>query len=182
MELSGFREAQSPWFFSQPPTEIVEIKNRAPFVKAQVMLPTKDTKYPNYAAPMADGRTCTDYRGNCEANIPTGMQYASRRFMQRNADELMRLARKRQAESMSGRSYDIATVMPPAAYVTCDAATCRLQPAQKRGVGLERRERLPELFGTFAENYPASKQSTPLTQVEEGGRNTRRSGGNYLSN
>jgi hypothetical protein len=178
MDLNGFREAQSPWFFTQPPTEIVEIRNRGLFTKPQAITqPTKDSKYPEYAAPMADGRTCTDYRGNCEANIPTGMQYASRRFMQRNADELMGLARKKQAEAMgAGRSYDITTVMPPSAYVTCDASLCRTTLAQKRGVGVERREHLPALFGTFAENYPTTKRSTPLTQVEEGGRNSRRSG------
>ena len=176
MDLNGFREPQSPWFFTQPPTYIVDIRNHTSFTKQNPnTLSTKDSRYPQYAAPMSDGRQGTDYRAHCEANIPTGMQYASRRFMQKNADELIHLARKRQAEAMgAARTYDIATVMPPAAYVSCDEAVCKVSPGQSRGIGLERRERLPELFGTFAENSPATKRSTPLTQVEEGGRNTRR--------
>jgi len=174
MDLNGFREAQSPWFFSQPPTEIVEVKNRAIVAPQKNTVPTQDARYAGYAAPMSDGRM-TNYRGQCEANIPTGMQYASRRFMQRNAEDLMRLARKRQAASMGTGSYDSSTVMPPNAYVTCDAATCHISPGQSRGVGLERRERLPELFGTFSQNSASIMPTrTPLTQVEEGGRNTRR--------
>lgn len=177
MDLNGFREAQSPWFFTQPPTEIIEVRNKAIVVPSKNTLPTQDARYPGWAAPMEDGRQGTDYRAHCEANIPTGMQFASRRFMQRNADELIALARRRQAESMgAGQSYDSSTLMPPAAYVTCDTGKCTVSPGNSRGVGLERTERLPELFGTFAESMPSvGRPAKPsFTQKEEGGRNTRR--------
>jgi hypothetical protein len=97
--------------------------------------------------------------------------------MQRNADELIALARKRQAESMgAGQSYDSSTVMPPASYVTCDTGKCMFSQGNSNGVGLERRERLPKLFGTFAESMPSigSPAKPSFTQKEEGGRNTRR--------
>lgn len=177
MDLNGFREAQSPWFFTQPPTEIIEVRNKAIVAPNKNTLPTQDARYPGWAAPMEDGRQGTDYRAHCEANIPTGMQFASRRFMQRNADELIALARKRQAESMgAGQSYDSSTLMPPAAYVTCDRGKCTVSPGNSRGVGLQRTERLPELFGTFAESTPSiGRPAKPsFTQKEEGGRNTRR--------
>jgi len=177
MDLNGFREAQSPWFFTQPATEIIEIKNRSIVAPQKNNLPTQDARYPGWAAPMADGRQGTDYRANCEANITTGMQFASRRFMQRNADELIVLARKRQADAMgAGQSYDSSTVMPPEAYVTCDTGKCMISQGNSRGVGLVRRERLPELFGTFAESMPSrGRPAKPsFTQKEEGGRNTRR--------
>lgn len=177
MDLNGFREAQSPWFFTQPPTEIIEVKNRSIVAPKQNTLPTQDTRYPGWAAPMEDGRQGTDYRSQCEANIPTGMQFASRRFMQRNADELISLARKRQADAMgAGQSYDSSTIMPPVAYVTCDIGKCMISPGNSRGVGFERKERLPELFGTFAESMPSMgiPAKPSFTQKEEGGRNTRR--------
>jgi hypothetical protein len=51
-----------------------------------------------------------------------------------------------------------------------------VSPGNSRGVGLERIERLPELFGTFAESTPSvGRPAKPsFTQKEEGGRNTRR--------
>lgn len=176
MDLNGFREAQSPWFFTQPPTEIIEIRNKAIVSPAKNTLPTQDNRYPGWAGPMNDGRQ-GDYRSKCEANIPTGMQFASRRFMQNNADQLIGLARKRQADAMgAGQSYDSSTLMPAAAYVTCDTGKCMISPGNSRGVGLERSERLPDLFGTFAESMPSMgiPAKPSFTQKEEGGRNTRR--------
>ena len=178
MDINGFREAQSPWFFNQPPTYLVEVKNTALVTKtAPNTLPTQDSRYPGWAAPMSDGRISTDYRTHCELNIPTGMQYASRRFMQRNAESLITQARKRQASSTgAGLSYDASTVMPAAAYVGCDTGKCTMRMVNPHGVGLQRRENVPELFGTFAESYPSigTPAKPALTRKEEGGRNTRR--------
>jgi hypothetical protein len=62
------------------------------------------------------------------------------------------------------------------AYVRCDTGECHVTEGNARGVGVERRDAAPELFGTFAPSYPS--MGTPakpsLTQREEGGRNTRR--------
>jgi hypothetical protein len=178
MDINGFREAQSPWFFNQPPSYLVEVKNTALVTHNQPKtLPTHDSRYPGWAAPMSDGRISTDYRTHCEVNIPTGMQYASRRFMQRNAESLIEQARKRQASSTgAGLSYDASTVMPANAYVGCDTGKCTTLLVNEHGVGVQRREHVPELFGTFAESQPSiGKPAKPsLTQREEGGRNTRR--------
>lgn len=177
MDINGFREAQSPWFFSQPATQLVDIRNSVMAKPDPRTLPTQDARYPGWAAPMNDGRIATDYRSHCEVNIPTGMQYASRQFMQKNADALISQARKRQAAATgAGLSWDSSTLMPPMAYVSCDTGACRMSEGNARGVGIERRDTAPELFGTFSQSYPS--MGTPakpsLTQREEGGRNTRR--------
>ena len=178
MDINGFREAQSPWFFNQPATQLVDIRNTAIMTTPQAnTLPTQDARYPGWAAPMNDGRIATDYRTHCEVNIPTGMQYASRQFMQKNADALISQARKRQAANTgAGLSWDSSTLMPPMAYVQCDTGACHMSQGNAKGVGIERRDKAPELFGTFAESYPS--MGTPakpsFTQKEEGGRNTRR--------
>jgi hypothetical protein len=177
MDINGFREAQSPWFFSQPATQLVDIRNNVMVKPDPRTLPTQDVRYPGWAAPMNDGRIATDYRSHCEVNIPTGMQYASRQFMQKNADALISQARKRQAAATgAGLAWDSSTLMPPVAYVSCDTGECHMSEANPRGMGVERMDAAPELFGTFAQSYPS--MGTPakpsLTQREEGGRNTRR--------
>jgi hypothetical protein len=97
--------------------------------------------------------------------------------MQKNADALISQARKRQASATgAGLAWDSSTLMPPMAYVNCDTGACYVSEGDTRGVGIERRDEAPELFGTFAQSYPS--MGTPakpsLTQREEGGRNTRR--------
>jgi hypothetical protein len=181
MDINGFREPQSPWFFTQPPTTLVDIRNSQINTQAQKKtLPTQDNRYPGWAAQMNDGRLITDYRSKCEANIPAGYQYATRLFMQRNADAIMSQSRKRQAQNTgAGLSYDPSTEMPADEFVKCDSAQCtmRLSGGTYDGVGITRvPEAVPELFGTFSEKsasmFTARKPS--LTTVEEGGRNTVR--------
>ena len=180
MDINGFREPQSPWFFTQPPTTLVDIRNSQRTPESQSRsLPTQDNRYPGWAAPMNDGRLVTDYRSRCEANIPAGSQYATRLFMQRNADAIMSQSRKRQANNTgAGLSYDPSTEMPADEFVKCDTAQCtmRLSRQTDNGVGLVRVEGVPELFGTFSAKsaafLPPSKPA--LTTVSEGGRNTVR--------
>jgi hypothetical protein len=177
MDIKGFRKAQSPWFFSQPPTSLVETRATESAVPKKTTHPTQDNRFPGWAAPMQDGRLTTDYRSQCELNIPTGMQFASRRFMQRNATDIIEKARYRLSEATgAGLPYNAATDMPASSYIQCDAFQCSVIPGCKNGVGMVRREPVPEVFGTFSQSHPSIlKPAEPiLTDKQEGGRNTVR--------
>lgn len=178
MDVDNFRLPQSPWFFTQAPTSLVESRvNQVTLVPKKSTGPAPDSRFPGYVAPFEDGRLATDYRSKCEVNIPTGAQFASRVFMQRNADALISRSRARQAEVASaGRPYDSRTVMPPVATVKCSIAECGYTRQVEEGVGVERIEPTPPLFGTFAPSYPSKgiPAHAPLTRVYEGGRNTPR--------
>jgi hypothetical protein len=177
MDINDFRLAQSPFFFSQPPTYLVESKAKSVTVPKKSMTPAPDNRFPGWAAPMEDGRLVTDYRTHCAVNIPTGTQFATRKWMQQNASEIISKSRARQAElTGAGMSYDSSTEMPANAYVKCDPADCGYVPNAEEGVGVERKDMAAPLFGTFAPSYPSwSKPAAPsLTKFYEGGRNTPR--------
>jgi len=178
MDINGFREPQSPWFFTQPPTKLVDIRNSELTPEKQTKsLPTQDNRYPGWAAPMSDGRLVTDYRPRCEVKVPAGSQFATRMFMQRNAESIMSQSRKRQAiNTGAGLSYDGTTEMPAAEYVKCNTAECKIRPAFPEGVGTVRVEGVPSLFGTFSAKTASilSPAKHSLTQVQEGGRNSVR--------
>ena len=178
MDINGFREPQSPWFFTQPPTLLVDIKNsnRIP-EKQTASLPSRDNRYPGWAAPMSDGRAVTDYRSKCELNIPTGTQFATRVFMQKNADSIISQSRKRQAENTgAGLSFDSSNLMPAEAYVKCSSEACQVTQTGENGVGISRSEGVPELFGTFSEKYESfgTPAKPMITAYYEGGRNSIR--------
>lgn len=177
MDLNGFRTPQSPWFFSQPPETLVETRTRAATIPRKNTNPTQDNRFPGWAGPMEDGRIATDYRAHCEVNIPAGMQYAGKAFMQKNAERLIAASRKRQADAAgAGRPYDSITDLPPVATVKCDTVDCRYTQAEPLGLGVERTESVPPLFGTFAMSRPSwGKPAQPAgTTIYEGGRNTPR--------
>jgi hypothetical protein len=178
MDLDKFREPQSPWFFTQPPTMLVDIRNseRIP-EKQKSSLPSRDNRYPGWAARMSDGRIVTDYRSPHELNIPTGTQLATRVFMQKNADSIISESRKRQAANAgAGLSYDSSTLMEADAYMKCSTDACKITPTYAHGVGIERAEGVPDLFGTFAESHASlGKPARPINTVYyEGGRNSIR--------
>ena len=141
-------------------------------------LPTPDARYSGWAAPMSDGRFGTDYRPKCEANMPVGTQFATRQFMQKNAEELIMLSRKRQAQqSGAGLAYDSRTDVPAESLIRCSPNECRTVKNAEYGIGVERVEgSSPELFGTFAISRPSiMTPATPtITKKYEGGRNTPR--------
>lgn len=179
MDLQGFRETQSPWVFTQPPTRLVEIqvgRLETPS-KGKDTAPTPDARFSGWAAPMSDGRMGTDYRPKCEANMPVGTQFATRQFMQHNAEELMKISRKRQAEQTgAGLAYDSRTDVPAQSYIRCSPNMCQVMPNVSEGVGVERVDTSPELFGTFATSRASfMTPAAPIgTQRYEGGRNTVR--------
>jgi len=136
-----------------------------------------DVRYPGYGAPMADARLITDYRMHCTTNIaPPKYGNSIRSWMQRNTEGIIQTTRHRQAERYGSYFYGAVEPMPPSIVQKCDEYECNIyNTGNKYGLGIERDERVPSLFGTFAgqtRDSPAKK--TPLTSVYEGGRNTRR--------
>jgi len=177
MNDDGYRLPQSPWFFSQPSKQHVAQQARAATVPKQSTQPTQDSRYAGWAAPMEDGRLATDYRSHCEVNIPTGMQFATKSFLQTHAEEIMDTTRRRQAEAVGASlPYNSVVRMPARRYVKCDTMQCYTKEGHTRGLGTERMESVPELFGTFAPTYATdAAPSQPLmTRKYEGGRNTPR--------
>ncbi len=142
--------------------------------------PAPDNRYPAYAALMSDGRLVTDYRSKCEKNVPVGKQFATHQFLVHNAESLIAESRRRQA-LWNGAVFGMAATEPrPAAIQRCDADRCTIEPTGDFfGVGLERAEPVPELFGTFeveptVKETAKDKRRVGLTTRFEGGRNTPR--------
>jgi hypothetical protein len=97
--------------------------------------------------------------------------------MQANADQIMQLSRRRQAQDAgAGRSIDAYMMMPANGFVKCEPQGCSLKITNVNGVGIERNEPVPDLFGTFAESAftYAPDRKVLKTTFEEGGRNTVR--------
>jgi len=177
MDSNGFRKKQSPWYFSSPDTYALEVQAMKVSVPKKETAPTQDSRYPGWAAPMSDGRFVTDYRSKCEVNIPTGLQYATKEFMQKNGSEIIKQSRLRQAKQTgAGLSYNSITDMPAARYVKCDEYECLVKKGNPKGVGTERIEETPELFGTFALSRPSHNipAKPMITTNYMGGRNTVR--------
>lgn len=143
------------------------------------IFPTQDARFPGWAAPLEDGRLVTDYRSHCEVNIPPEKQEVSRVWMQRNTDQIIAIARERQA-TVTGMIYgvDSSIVPPPEVVVSCSAAECtRTNTYAPEGIGIERAGcPCPELFGTF--ETPSLSRAPPAnvsqTVRNEGGRNSIR--------
>jgi hypothetical protein len=177
MDVNGFREAQSPFFFNQPPTYLVEVTTaRVALPPQKTTLPTPDSRFPGYAAPMTDGRVMTDYRAPCETAIPSHQSYAVRHWMQRNGDEILTTSRARAAAATGAGRPMANTEMPARIFVHCDPQMCVRESGERTGVGQVRRETVPPLFGTFASpgRFTGRTPVVPLTHHYEGGRNTPR--------
>jgi hypothetical protein len=177
MDSDGFREAQSPWFFTQPNQYVLETRLNKIIAPKKNTNPTPDNRFPGWAGPMDDGRLVTDYRAHCETNIQTGYQYATKQFLQKNADKVISQSRQRQVQnSGAGMSYDFRTDVPAQSFVKCSPTMCQVRENVPSGIGMERVESVPELFGTFATSHKSMfTPATPsITSRYEGGRNTVR--------
>lgn len=130
---------------------------------------------------MSDGRLVTTYKNHCSQNIPEGRQFATKEWMTRNSEELIRVSRERLAQQ-TGAIYglDSSVVPPPANIVECSRSDCTRTPTNLvGGFGNERApDTLPELFGTWDPRSMATQPApnTSLTTQYEGGRNTPRGG------
>jgi len=175
MDSKLFRLPTSPNFYSgiasADPFELREQQKRS-------QLPTSDSRFPGWAAPMSDGRLVTDYASHCSQNIPSRQQFATKEWMTKNAEQIIRVTRERLSQS-TGSIYglDNTVVPPPALIVSCATDDCtRTATDAPGGIGMERADSAaPDLFGTWEYSDVApTVQRTPLTTVYEGGRNTPR--------
>jgi hypothetical protein len=172
MDAKLFRLPTKPNLYS--PGAPIDIDKRSRVSQ----LPTPDSRFPGWAAPMDDGRLATDYRPNCAKNIPVGHQFETKEWMQKNTEALIATSRKRMAET-SGAVFGLdPSVVPPASmYVSCTESGCeRTVSTDPMAIGTERLgAAAPELFGTFVFPVrPAAAAATGLNRKYEGGRNSLR--------
>jgi len=137
--------------------------------------PRSDNRYRAYAAMMEDGRHVTDYRQACVTRAPPGSQFAVKQWSIHNADEIVRISRQRQVKNTGHTLGSAQTELPAAAYQQCNTERCSFYKGSPDGVGLERIEPTPPLFGTF--NFPPDMMTKntkhiELTRYNEYGRNT----------
>ena len=177
MDSKQFRKPTLPRFGPVLNGNLMEMTVEKVDVPSKTTEPTADQRYPNYAAPMSDGRLITDYKSQCSANIVSSEYVNSMRsWFQNNADALIQVSRKRQADR-AGANYKMAETVPPSREIQqCDIFDCKKATnAQKESIGLDRVERVPNLFGTFSDyGYNAPASLSLLTTKFEGGRNTPR--------
>jgi hypothetical protein len=178
MDARLFRLPTEPNFFSNAGTaNPFDINQRQKYSQE----PTRDIRFPGWAAPMSDGRLVTSYKNHCSQNIPEGKQFATKDWMTHNAEELIRVSRERLAYQ-TGAIYglDSSVVPPPAGLVECTRSDCTRTPTMLAGgIGNERApEEVPELFGTWDPRISAAPRhsNTSITTRYEGGRNTPRGG------
>jgi len=178
MDARLFRLPTNPNFYANAKTaDPFNISQRQKYSEE----PTRDIRFPGWAAPMSDGRLVTSYKNHCSQNIPEDKQFATKDWMTRNAEELIRVSRERLAHQ-TGAIYglDSSVVPPPANLVECTRSDCTRTPTMLAGgIGNERApDNLPDLFGTWDPRTMAKspKSNTGLTTQYEGGRNTPRGG------
>jgi hypothetical protein len=171
MDANNFRTQTTPNYYTGAAKRI----SKNPVTPIQTE-PTADARFPQWAAPMSDGRLTTDYRPNCAKNVAAGSQYGTKQWMIHSAEAIMAESRQRQTRRTgAGHPFDSSVVPPPAAIAKCTPFSCGIVPVSKDGIGLERGEGCPSLFGTFAESgETASSVSSSRTRRYEGGRNTPR--------
>jgi hypothetical protein len=176
MDARLFRLPTKPNFFAAAGTaNPFDIEDRQKFST----IPTQDSRFPGWAAPMADGRLVTDYKNHCSQNIPAGSQFATKKWLTENGTELTGIIRERLAKQ-TGSIYglDNSVVPPPVARVNCTRSECtRTATNAPGGIGVERAPAdLPELFGTWDARITtvSPKPNVAGTSRYEGGRNTPR--------
>jgi len=177
MDRKGFLLRSEPDLVVHPSRTIVnqEVTRE---IDATKTVPPTDSRYPAYAGVMEDGHFITDYRQACVGRAPPGTQYSVKEWTVANTDEIIRISRKRQAQS-TGHVFGTAnTEAPPVEIQQCSTDSCIIRPTFSQfGIGLERVDKAPPLFGTFQfgpEPMTASKniQLTDLNKEIRYGRNT----------
>jgi len=185
MDSKGFRLNDHAEIIHQPSNRFVkqEITRE---IDATKTVPTPDSRYSAYAAPMEDGRLVTDYRQACVSRAQPGTQYAVKQWTIHNTDEIVRLSRLRQVQSTGQALGGARTELPPSSYQQCSTEKCHFYSSEiPYGIGLERIEPTPELFGTFTfppdmNTLSKNKKHVELTSFNEYGRNTNKRWKNYV--
>lgn len=156
-------------------------QSRPVLPRAEASRAGPDARYGGVAGLMEDGRGVTDYRSKCEANVPAGSQFATKRWMQANAGKIMEASIVSQMQQ-NGAFLGVRMDLEPRAAqeVRCDPYGCRTVGGSETGIGMERLEGCPPLFGTFepavGSGGPQLLRGRLLTRVQEGGRNSIRGG------
>lgn len=177
MDRKGFRLASEPDLVRQPPRTIVNQETIREF-EATKTEPAPDSRFSAYAAPLSDGRFVTDYRQSCVSRAPPGTQFAVKSWIVHNTDEIIRLSRLRQVQNTGQALGTAATELPPTALQSCDTERCFIRSSgYANGLGIERTDKAPPLFGTFSfppDPITLSKNinHTSLNRTIEYGRNT----------
>jgi len=172
MDSNLFRLATGPNFVQH--ARPVDIRT----VARSQTIPAPDSRFPGWPAPMADARMVTNYQPHCQNNIPAGKQYPTVRWMQRNGESIIDANRTISAIQMGAEhGLDPTVVPPPSDIMRCTRSVCeRSSTGNPGGIGLDRRETVPELFGTYMVPLVPSDQvwDSKMTGVYEGGRNSLR--------
>ncbi len=149
MDSKGFRVKGEPDLLVQPSWRRTKQETTREF-EATKTCAAPDARYNAYAAPLEDGRLVTDYRQKCVTRAPPGQQFATKQWLVHNTDEVIRLSRERQVQN-TGHALGTAETVPPAAqFQECGTETCDIAPSGLLfGIGLERKDESPDLFGTF---------------------------------
>ena len=178
MDSQFFRVATQPnYYHGLSSYQAERVANRTT-VSTRNTQPSMDSRFPGWAAPMADGRLVTDYRPHCNQNIPAGKQFATKEWIQSNTDDVIAISRARFAQSTGAiYAFDNTVVAPPESLVKCDKVECVFMPSgQSDGIGVERvYDKAPELFGTYQlPKMRAPRAHVGINQKFEGGRNSWR--------
>jgi len=149
MDRKGFRLVSQPDLIVHPSATIVNQETTRE-CNASKTVAAPDPRYPAYAGMMEDGNFITDYRQACIGRAPPGTQFAVKQWTVANTDEIIRISRKRQAQN-TGQVFGSAnTEAPPVEIQKCNTERCSMVPTYARhGIGLERTDSAPPLFGTF---------------------------------
>jgi hypothetical protein len=178
---TGFSKNTYPNLYHSPSvgTEYKAV-HRGIMQPSKDLVPARDNRYPAYYASMSDARLVTDYRSQCSKNITPHHQFYTKRWMIEHATDMMTESRRRQLEG-SGASLPLAnTTPPPAQRVYLTRFTSDIEPTYlHNGIGIERVNTVPELFGTFQYDSTLSeirknRKNIQLNTKYEGGRNSIR--------
>ena len=177
MDSQRFRTATLPTFKPVISKNVLEMSVQNVETPSKSTETVPDPRYPEYASMMEDGRLVTDYKSHCANNTaPSEYGNSMRAWFQHNADALIQVSRKRQADRAGAQFYRAATVPEPKQLQQCDEYECKfLKNQHPESIGLERVEGVPSLFGTFSDpSMAAPKYNYLLTKDYQGGRNTPR--------
>ena len=185
MDSKGFRLNDHSEIIHQPSSRIVRQESLRE-IDAIKTIPAPDSRYSAYAAPMEDGRLVTDYRQACVSRATPGTQYAVKQWTIHNTDEIVNISRLRQVQNTGQALGGAKTELPPASYQQCGTEKCHFYSSgNPDGLGLERIEPTPELFGTFTfppdmNTLSKNKNHVELTRFNEYGRNTNKRWMNHV--
>lgn len=177
MDSKGFRIKGDPDLVRQPSRYVVKQETMRE-IESTKTVPAPNNRFRAYAALLEDGRLLTDYRDKCVTRAPPGTQFAVKNWTIHNTDEIIRISRQRQVQNTGQALGVAATELPPALYQSCTTNSCSIYgTGYENGVGIERTDKAPALFGTFSfppsyETLAKNKNFTSLNKTIEYGRNT----------